>query len=105
MLTSFDFEELLQPVYAKVTGYGETSDEIYNKTNADVLNTGENLVNAIYEMIAIQKSQTLNPDFFDVDKTLMNLLEETRGFDNGLPGEKLLLELYKSLGEYLHKFD
>ena len=103
MIESYKFEELLAPIYADLIKEEMTSNEVYNKTNADVLNSGENLFYTVQEIIDIKKTQVVNPDVYNASKKLENLLVETLKFKDGLPDQKILSDLYNQLKEYFEK--
>ncbi|MFT8539845.1 MAG: hypothetical protein ABF711_02545 [Leuconostoc mesenteroides] len=103
MIESYKFEELLRPIYATLIKKEVTSDEVYNKTNADVLNSGENLFYTVQEIIDIKKTLVSNPDVYNVSTELENLLVNTLKFKDGLPDQKLLSDLYNQLKEYFEK--
>lgn len=105
MINSYSFEKLLRSVYATLARFNETSDKVYNQLNADVLNSGENLFNATYTIIDIKKSLVLNPDVFNVNSSLEDLLVKTSKFKDGLPDQKLLSDLYTQLDEYFKKYN
>lgn len=100
-ITSYKFEELLRPIYAEVNNINEIKDDNYNNTNADILNSGENLFNLIVEIISKEKEKVIiNPDVLDPNDQLLNLLEKIRQISSIEEEQKLSKDLYAELIKY-----
>lgn len=103
-ITSYKFEKLLRPIYAKVSNINETGNDSYNQTNADILNSGENLFNLIVEIILKEKENLkINPDVLDPNDSLVNLLKKIRTINSIEENQKLSAKLYEELIKYFEK--
>lgn len=99
------FEELLRPHYAEVTNKLETQNFVYEAANADVLGLGDNISGLVYEIINGYKAKVTNPDDFNPNKNLEELLSKVKGInlmDPNVDEVKVLKNLYSELYEYFN---